>query len=367
MPQGPRPPAHEPLSFGTPDGVLTSPKVQAGFGGPGWTGPLSLHETGEEARVERNVNGISEPFEAGAASGRACHPAGPPGDALGTALWLLGRGLWPVPMSPPDDRHSPSPGKAPLGRGWGKAKPSPARLRAVYRHHPGAGVGLLLGPDAGVIDLETDDPEAAAAELRRLFPAGMPPTMGWRSERGEHRLFAWDERLRGLGLPGVVTLAGGALELRLGGAGKQVASVCPPSMSAGGRARTWNGCWFIVPLPRELAAQVRRLGRSRRGRSRSRPVPHPCPGGRVSRYAAAALEREVEAVRGSEPGCRNRTLNRAAFSLGQLVAAGALSRGVVEWALRSAARDCGLGEREAERTIRGGIEAGLLTPRIGRG
>ena len=68
-------------------------------------------------------------------------------------------------------------------------------------------------------------------------------------------------------------------------------------------------------------------------------------------------------MKGSEPGGRNRTLNRAAFSLGQLVAKGALSRDDVEGALASAARDCGLGEREAAATIRCGLEAGLLTAR----
>jgi hypothetical protein len=72
-------------------------------------------------------------------------------------------------------------------------------------------------------------------------------------------------------------------------------------------------------------------------------------------------------VRGSEPGGRNRTLNRAAFSLGQLIAQGALSRDVVEWALSSAARDCGLGNREAASTIRCGLEAGFLAPRGPRG
>ena len=72
-------------------------------------------------------------------------------------------------------------------------------------------------------------------------------------------------------------------------------------------------------------------------------------------------------MRASEPGGRYRTLNRAAFSLGQLVATCALSRDDVEGALASAARDCGLGELEAGSTIRCGLEAGLLTPRCPRG
>src|SRR5262249_35104168 len=44
-----------------------------------------------------------------------------------------------------------------------------------------------------------------------------------------------------------------------------------------------------------------------------------------------------------------------------------LSRDSVERALASAARDGGLGNREAASTIRSGLEAGLLAPRVPRG
>jgi hypothetical protein len=88
---------------------------------------------------------------------------------------------------------------------------------------------------------------------------------------------------------------------------------------------------------------------------------------RGGRYGAAALARQSDLVRGAQPGDRNRTLNRAAFSLGQLVAGGAIDRIVVERALLDAALECGLGTREAETTIRSGIEAGLERPRQTRG
>jgi hypothetical protein len=226
-----------------------------------------------------------------------------------TALWLLGEGLWPVLISPVDDPVSPSPGKAPVGRGWGLTRPSPDGLREAYRRHPRAGVGLLLGPGGGVVDLEVDDPEGAAPVLGRLFPGGPPETIGWRSARGEHRLFAWDERLPGVTRSAVVTLSGGALEVRLGGGGKQVVTVCPPS-----------------------------------------------PG-------AVALTREAELVRSAAAGTRNSTLNRAAFNLGQLVAGGVLSRVAVERELTEAAHACGLPEGEACASIRSGLGAGERLPR----
>jgi hypothetical protein len=111
----------------------------------------------------------------GVATGTPC----PPANASGTALWLLAHGLWPVVISTPGDPRWPNPGKSPIGKEWGKERPSPQALRRLFARHPPAGVGVLLGPAGGLVDLETDEPEAAARELRRIFPASVPETMGW--------------------------------------------------------------------------------------------------------------------------------------------------------------------------------------------
>ena len=60
---------------------------------------------------------------------------------------------------------------------------------------------------------------------------------------------------------------------------------------------------------------------------------------------------------------RATTLNRAAFSLGQIVARGAPGPAEVEGGLRSAAAAAGLDEREVAATLRSGLEAGLKEPR----
>ena len=289
-------------------------------------------------------------------------PRLPNPSAAETALWLLEQGFWPIPISPVNDPRSPSPGKAPIGRAWGTVRPSPRRLGELYRRHPAAGVGVLLGPSGGVIDLEVDDPACAGPLLDRLFRRGVPETLGWRSARGDHRLFAWDERLGGLGLPAVVSLGDGALELRLGGRDRQVVTVCPPSPGADGRARTWNGVWEVAPLPAALLRELTEGRRPNRRRARRGGAPGegPAPS---DRYGATALEREAALVRTAEPGTRNRTLNRAAFNLGQIVAAGLLSRGAVEAELAGAALDCGLPGWEVRSTLKSGLDAGERRPR----
>jgi len=114
-----------------------------------------------------------------------------------------------------------------------------------------------------------------------------------------------------------------------------------------------------VPLPEWIAALLV-----------NQPVPAvptgaapDLPGERSTAYAAAALHEETRIVAAARLGTRNDTLNRAAFSLGQLVGAGMLSPPAVITALMSAAERCGLPDGEAIRTIRSGMTAGTRRPR----
>ncbi|MEU8186042.1 YfjI family protein [Micromonospora carbonacea] len=80
-------------------------------------------------------------------------------------------------------------------------------------------------------------------------------------------------------------------------------------------------------------------------------------------YAQAALAAEIDRVRTATKGTRNDALNRAAFSLGQLVAGGELAEPEVRQALADAARGAGLDERETVATIASGLGKGMLNPR----
>jgi hypothetical protein len=99
----------------------------------------------------------------------------------------------------------------------------------------GLNVGLLLGPESGVIDVESDTPEgedlAQHLGLHKLNGPGLTPT--WRSARGAHRLYRWEPWM-----PETATIDVGGLELRIGGRAAQ--SVLPPSMHPGGAAYRWE-------------------------------------------------------------------------------------------------------------------------------
>lgn len=85
--------------------------------------------------------------------------------------------------------------------------------------------------------------------------------------------------------------------------------------------------------------------------------------GRGIGYAQAALEAEVERVTAAANGTRNHTLNRAAFSLGQLVAGGELDEAMVIRELTAAAQLTGLDDREIGPTITSGLKSGATHPR----
>ena len=85
--------------------------------------------------------------------------------------------------------------------------------------------------------------------------------------------------------------------------------------------------------------------------------------GRGAGYADAALGDEVARVLAAVNGTRNHALNRAAFSLGQLVAGGALDRDVVVRELTNAGRAAGLTDAEVRATITSGLRSGAITPR----
>jgi hypothetical protein len=80
-------------------------------------------------------------------------------------------------------------------------------------------------------------------------------------------------------------------------------------------------------------------------------------GPRTTAYGCAALRRALERLAQAPSGTRNDSLNRAAFALGQLVAA--LDEVETTAALTQAGQDLGLGLTECERTLASGLSAGM--------
>src|SRR6266568_2895579 len=91
---------------------------------------------------------------------------------LETGLNALKVGLWPI-LIYPFDADVKGAGKRPIGEDWGKERHTPATWKAACKKYPRAGIGIKLGVDGGVVDIDNDDPKEAQATLAMLFPNGI--------------------------------------------------------------------------------------------------------------------------------------------------------------------------------------------------
>ena len=140
----------------------------------------------------------------------------------------------------------------------------------------------------------------------------------------------------------------------------------------GGRAYTARG--GVLPLALPLPAWIARLlteepalpggGRGVGVAGGEQPLPA-LDRAQGRAYALAAFREQTRRVAEARVGTRNDTLNRAAFSLGRLVAAHLIPPLPVVTGLAEAAARAGLPEEEARRTIRSGMAAAARKPRPG--
>ncbi len=206
-----------------------------------------------------------------------------------------------------------------------------------------------------MVVVDVDLPRGGRESLSALVEAGhrLPPTL--RSHTGGGGLHLFYAEAPGVGVANAVGRLPGVapplLGIDLRGDGGYV--VAPPSVHASGVRYRWDRrpiaalpSW-MWPKPIERAPRVA-ASSSTAG---------------ASAYGAAALGRELEAVRALGVGQRNDGLNRAAFSLGRLVGGGELAEALVAESLLCAALATGLGESEATATIRSGLRAGTTVPR----
>jgi hypothetical protein len=260
-----------------------------------------------------------------------------------------------------------APGKHPRLSDWpNKATADPVAIREWWIRWPEANIGVLTGSASGIVVLDVDPRNGGDNSLAGLVAAhgALPATPQSRTGGGgAHFYFAhpggevktWHPR------PG--------LDLQ-GDGGRYI--VVPPSRHLSGRVYAWAenadpASALLAPLPAwltrpEPTPQVNATDATREsgGRPSTGDLAAPTP------WAEAALREECDSVAKAEKGNRNNTLNRAAFSLGQLVPH-LLDQGRVEAALLAAASTCGLleddGERAVNATLKSGLEDGMRKPR----
>jgi len=245
---------------------------------------------------------------------------------------------------------TPLSGKRPTLRGW-QQRPRETLEEAVAWAEQG-NVGLRTGRASGIVVIDVDP----GADVTGL---DLPPTIRVNTGRpGAFHLYfrcnwALGNSAGRLG-PNIDVKADGGQVVFPGSAHPETGQMY--EWAAG--SAPWEV--EVTELPahilqqlngHDVAADVDHVG----------PTPPRAANG--NRYAQAALEGELNALRAATDGNRNETLNKAAFSLGTLVGGGHLNRQEVEQALQTAAESVGLEPEEVKATVRSGLDAGIRQPR----
>jgi Bifunctional DNA primase/polymerase, N-terminal len=248
------------------------------------------------------------------------------------------------------DQACPDPGKHPRLRGWQRLAAADATVVGKWwRRWPQANLALLTGRRFDVLDLDGEQGEEALRTVLSIAPTEHPGPVARTGGGGWHLLYA----PTGLGnrvrfMPGMDWRGCGGL------------IVAPPSQHTSGTRYTWARP-LTAALPEVPAGLLRLLVPAPAGRTTLPQATSPT--GRRGGYGAAALARERQAVATAPSGRRNATLNRAAFNLGQLVAARLLEVDQVRLVLLAAALEAGNPEARARATIESGLRGGAAKPR----
>ncbi len=240
--------------------------------------------------------------------------------------------------------------KRPLLTDWqNKATSSLDVFRKWINEWPWANVGIVTGPVSNVLVLDVDGLEGTNS-LRGLYLPESPTVV---TARGHHYYFKFPKELHntpttraGL-LPGIDTRGRGGY------------ITAPPSVHESGHLYYWSNR-LIGELPEPPNWLITRLSPPVKTSYKKPTITFRKQG---SRYACTALIKESEAVAMATIGTRNSRLNKAAFSMGTLIAAGTISIELVADNLASAAMRAGLKCGEIEKTLHSGLSAGMKYPR----
>jgi hypothetical protein len=245
-----------------------------------------------------------------------------------------------------------------------RATTDPATVARWWRRHPARNVAIATGP-AGlvVVDLDVRKPDQrppagrpewadatsgldVLVALAEAHDEPMPPdTYTVRTGRGGFHLYYRPPV--GADLRNTSGRLGWLIDTRAAG-GYVVAA---GSVVGGNRYEPFHDEDELPELPAWLCALSAPPAPPTR--------PPVAPTRSVQGYSAAALAGEVDRARNAPEGERHWQLNKAAWNLARLVAAGQLDRRTVELELQAAGEAAGRSPAEVAATIRSGLNAGL--------
>jgi len=270
-----------------------------------------------------------------------------------SALWLAQEMRLPVFACGPDKRPVTQ-------HGFHDATRDAAEIRLQFSTPGAAMIGVPTGQGAGffVVDLDVKNGgqglEWLAANQHRL-----PRTRTHRTRSGgQHLLFQWPE---GRTIRNSASRVAPGVDVR-GNGGYIITPPSPDYEIADASALAEAPAWLLDLIDPPVAPRVADLPKY----GADLPKSPPRQSGDGTRYGLTALDNECQAILSAADGAKHDTLNRAAFSIGGLVAAGELAEGPALQALASAL--AGIAARcedfpAAQKTLGAAFRAGMAKPR----
>lgn len=250
----------------------------------------------------------------------------------------------------------PCNGKIPLIKAWPEAATTDGEQLTTWWHEwPEANIGIVTGSRSGLLILDVDGPMGNASLACLMETHGkLPETLIAKTGKGFHLYLRYpaDAVIKN----DVARKLGTGLDVR--GAGGYV--IAPGSRHTNGSAYEWIDPNVTIANPPDWLIQL--LTQEPEQAPFVAPTT-PLHESKASRYAMAALENACDLVAKAINGTRNDTLNGQAYGIGQLIGANALAYRDAEAQLMEAASSAGLPRREAQATIRSGLNAGMQEPR----
>lgn len=276
---------------------------------------------------------------------------------LPSALFYAQRGWKVFPLVPRDKRPLTK-------RGVHDASDNPDQIRAWWKEHPNANIGLACGWESGLDVLDIDGPEGEESLALLVATHGaLPRSLESRTARGRHIFFAHH---------GDVKNSAGKLGHKLDTRSNGGYVVAPPSVHPTGAVYQWAEnasprdfpnlpqwpVWAVEAFHEQAEERAAQVAEPRADFDRNE---------HARRYCLAAVAKEAEGLADVGQGGRNDALNAAAFNLGQLIPSGAIGLEEVRSALRDACERNGLykddGRRQFGKTFMSGVQAGMKKPR----
>ncbi len=231
----------------------------------------------------------------------------------------------------------------------------PEVIKEWWDRWPWANIGVATGAGSGVVVIDVDGPQGWWRWAELCSEHGTTETLvqqTGRADGGMQLFFAHPGRH--IGNRGALAGCG---DIQVRGDGGYV--VVPPSVHPSGRCYRWTQCMRPAAMPQWLLELVQEADRP----PTNRPPPKIQPGQGTTSYGEGALESACEEARAVGQGQRAVRLFHLASCMGELVAGGELAEDEARAALTAAGMASGISERESDRQVRCGIEAGFRKPR----